>query len=221
MVVLTETSPGPGTALLGDGLRISGYEVYGDCAQGDRGVIVAARPPVEHDVRCKQAITLPSRAVCVGLPLDPPLAVLGLYVPSRDRSPAKVERKSAFLESLLGFLGQLPAAQRDSLLLVGDFNVVSRAHEPPLRGYFDFEYGLFETLEEFGFRAAHELRPRQAFPHSWIGRNGAGYLYDYVFAGAALRDRIARCTYMHGPRQTGLTDHAGLTVACWLDPANG
>lgn len=202
--------------MLADGLRASGYEVFGTCAANDRGVMIAARRPVAEDASVKTEITLPSRTVHVTFDGEPTVNLLGIYIPSRDRSPAKVSRKADFIESLLAFLERLPVAKRDALMIVGDFNVVSRQHEPSLRGYFDFEYELFEALEQFGFAAGHELRPGKAFPHSWIGRTGVGYLYDYVFAGRGLQQRIARCSYLHAPRTSRLTDHAAITVACQL-----
>ena len=43
------------------------------------------------------------------------------------------------------------------MLLVGDYNVVSRAHEPRLPGFFAYEYAMHDELERIGFAAAHEL----------------------------------------------------------------
>lgn len=214
MLVLSETSAGPGTALLADGLRASGYQVLGACEPRDRGVLVAVRGQVTEKPTVKSVVTLPSRAVCVRLGGSAPVSILGIYIPSRDRSPAKIERKRDFIESLLSFLESLEPEIRDSLMIVGDLNVVARRHEPPLRGYFPFEYALFDALDELGFTLAHELRPSERFPHSWIGRTGIGYLYDYVFVGQSLRHTIESCRYLHAPRENRLTDHAAITVSC-------
>ena len=220
VLVLSETSAGAGTAVLAEGLRASGYQVLGACEPKDRGVLIAVRGLAIETPMVKSAVTLPSRAVCARLDGSRSVSVLGVYVPSRDRSPAKVERKRGFIGSLLSFLHGLQPETRDWLMVVGDFNIVSRRHEPPLRGYFDFEYALFDAVEELGFRLAHELRPARTFPHSWIGRTGIGYLYDYVFVGRALHDRIESCRYLHGPRQNRLSDHAAITVSCRLPSAD-
>ena len=216
MIVLSETSAGAGTDLIAGGLRASGYLVLGACERQDRGVLIAVRGPATERAIVKSAVTLPSRAVCVRLDGSTPLDILGVYVPSRDRSPGKIERKRDFIGSLLSFLRSLEPDARDSLMIVGDFNVVSRRHEPPLRGYFQFEYELFDALAELGFTLAHELRPSGRFPHSWIGRTGIGYLYDYVFVGQRLRHSVTSCRYLHGPRESRLTDHAAITVSCRL-----
>lgn len=219
VLVLSETSAGPGTDLLVTGLRDCGYQVSGACEPRDRGVLIAARGDAFERAAVSASVTLSSRAVCVELEGSTALNILGVYVPSRDRSPSKIERKRNFIASLLSCLESMEPEVRDSLLIVGDFNVVSRHHDPPLRGYFQFEYDLFDTLDKFGFTPAHELRPSESFPHSWIGRTGTGYLYDYVFVGQALRDTVTKCQYLHGPRETRLTDHAAVTISCEFDEA--
>lgn len=213
VVVLTETSAGAGSQLIADGLANSGYAVCFEPDGRDRGVLVASRRPVK-EVLHLPAVTLAHRACCVVLDCEPEVSVLGVYVPSRDRSPAKVERKRVFIASLLSSVAWLPAERRASLMIVGDYNVVSRRHEPPLRGYFSFEYDMLDELEALGFRSGHEICPAKRFPYSWMGRTGAGYLYDYLHVGSALQSRIERCAYMQTPRTHGLTDHAGITLSC-------
>jgi exodeoxyribonuclease-3 len=181
--------------------------------------VLATRHPVSQLVDLAPAVTLPHRVTCGVLDTKPAIAVLGVYVPSRDRSDVKVARKREFISSLLRGLANLADDVRRSLMIVGDYNVVSRRHDPPLRGYLPYEYEMLDELERLGFRACHELRPHGRFPHSWIGRSGAGYLYDYVHLGPGLHDRVDRCAYLHGPRTRGLSDHAGLTVCCRLGAA--
>ena len=103
VLVLSETSAGPGTDLLADGLRTSGYLVLGACEPQDRGVLIAVRGPATEEAIVKSAVTLPSRAVCARLGGSTPVNILGVYVPSRDRSPAKIERKRDFIGSCSPF----------------------------------------------------------------------------------------------------------------------
>jgi exodeoxyribonuclease-3 len=140
------------------------------------------------------------------------LILVGVYIPSRDRSDVKVARKKDFIASLLDGLRSLSAGERDRIVVVGDYNAVARCHEPPLPGFFPWEYGLHDELEQIGLRAAHDLRPRGDQPHSWIGRTGLRYLYDYVHVGAGLHGGIERCEYLHGPRERRLSDHAAVAV---------
>ena len=64
--------------------------------------------------------------------------------------------------------------------------------------------------------------------HSWIGRTGNGYRFDYFHVGAGSVDRVDGCGYLHEPREQKLTDHAAvaLTLACraclsWLTTPSG
>jgi exodeoxyribonuclease-3 len=210
--VLTETSRGKGTRLLLDGLRARGYSTFSTVETPDRGVAVASRIPI-HDVLDSQlSLTLPWRASGVVLDTRPRVSLIGVYVPSRDRTPVKVARKEAFLASLLQSVRGLTSGLRSRLLVVGDYNAVARRHNPPIPGFFPYEYAFHEELEGLGLKAAHELRGESVQPHSWIGRTGNGYLYDYVHVGKALQSSVERCSYLHGPRERRLTDHAAVTV---------
>ena len=217
LIILTETSCGPGTELLSVGLTTRGYEVVATPPNNDRGVLVASRMPVRKRLCDKLAVSLPWRAAGVVLDTCPPLAVIGVYVPSRDRSPAKIERKRDFIESFLTGLKGLSKSVRKHLLIAGDYNVVSRRHDPPRKGYFSYEYAFHEALERLGFAAGHELRGGGQHPYSWVGRTGDGYLYDYVHLGDGLQSRIDVCEYVHDTRQQRLSDHAAVAFSCRLD----
>jgi exodeoxyribonuclease-3 len=213
LIVLTETSGGAGTQLLADGLLADGFTVRCRCDRGERGVLLATRVPIARDLSEQLDVTLPCRAAAVLLETVPrKLALVGVYIPSRDRSELKVARKEAFIASLLDGLRKLPTAQREQLVVAGDYNAVARCHEPPLPGFFPWEYGLHDELEQIGLRSAHELRPRRDHPHSWIGRTGFRYLYDYVHVGTGLQRNVERCAYLHGPRERRLSDHAAVAV---------
>jgi exodeoxyribonuclease-3 len=217
VVVLTETSSGAGTTLLAEGLRADGLRVYHSSEPRERGVLLASRIPIARVLSDQLRVTLPCRAAAVVLATSPRRLVLaGVYIPSRDRSDEKVARKQAFIQSLLAALTGLPATQRDRLVIAGDYNAVARAHEPALPGFFQWEYGLHEKLESMGLRPAHELRPNGSQPHSWIGRTGLRYLYDYVHVGPGLHRAVERCEYLHGPRERRLSDHAAVAVRIWV-----
>ena len=223
VVVLTETSAGVGTALLDRGLRDLGYEVrarpWGE--ERDRGVLVATRLPAVAAPGERLRVTLPWRVAEVCVDVGGPVSVVGVYVPSRDRSAAKVERKRVFIRSLLDALAAMAASERGRVLLVGDYNTVARSHVPRLPGLMAYEYEMHEELCALGFAPAHELTGMSPAPWSWIGRTGTGYLYDYVHAGADLHVRVRSCAYLQDPRALGLTDHAAVLVAVAAGPALG
>jgi exodeoxyribonuclease-3 len=219
VIVLSETSGGPGTELLKNGLEAAGYRTLLSVEPGERGVMIASRLPFSDTLE-QVSVTLPCRAQGIVLETEPRLALLGVYIPSRDRSPEKVARKERFIASLLGSIRDLPPELRSNLVLLGDYNVVARHHEPNLPGFFPYEYDFHDELAALGLSAAHELRPwgkRQ--PHSWIGRTGIGYLYDYAHLGSSVADRLQRSQYLQAPRQQRLSDHAALAVRIRLDPS--
>jgi exodeoxyribonuclease-3 len=212
LIVLSETNNGPGTELIRTGLAADGYLTFASDERGERGVLLASRLPVAGPLE-PLSVSVPARARGIVLDTQPQFAVLGVYVPSRDRSPEKIARKQRFITSLLESIEELPAAHRNRLLVLGDYNAVARHHEPALPGFFPYEYAFHDEFDRLGFGAAHELRPYGAHhPHSWIGRTGIGYLYDYAHLGPDLRTRLRRCQYLHGPRQQRLSDHAALAL---------
>jgi exodeoxyribonuclease-3 len=217
LIILTETSCGPGTELLSTGLAARGYEVVATPPNNDRGVLIASRVPVRRRFCAKLDVSLPWRAAGVVLDTCPVLAVVGVYVPSRDRTPAKIARKRDFISSFVRGLEGLSTKMRKHLLIAGDYNVISRRHDPPRKGYFSYEYGMHEALERLGFAAGHELGSKEPHPYSWIGRTGDGYLYDYIHLGGALHSRIDACEYVQDTRQRRLSDHAAVAFSCWLD----
>jgi exodeoxyribonuclease III len=217
LIILTETSQGPGTELLSTGLASQGYEVVATPPKGDRGVLVASRVTVRRRLCSRLDVTLPWRTVGVVLDTSPSIAVIGVYVPSRDRSPAKIARKKAFIRSFLRGIENLPTGLRTHLLIAGDYNVISRRHDPPRKGYFSYEYAMHDALERLGFASGHELDRQDRHPHSWVGRTGDGYLYDYVHLGGALHSRLDDCQYMHDTRQRRLSDHAAVAFSFRTD----
>jgi exodeoxyribonuclease-3 len=153
------------------------------------------------------------------LDTQPPVCIVAVYVPSRDRSVTKVDRKQRFLESLLAGLGTLPVTERTGLLVGGDYNVISRTHQPVHRGFLPFELDFLESLEASGLVDTHAQCRPGVQAHSWIGRTGDGYRYDYFHIAGALADRVSDCTYLHCTRDERLSDHAALTLTLQVEAA--
>lgn len=212
--LLTETSAGPGTDYLLSQFRSAGYAVvHTRGSNGDRGTALISRVKLRGDrFQYFASVSLPGRIAGAVLDTEPRIAVLSIYVPSRDRSVDKTEKKQAFISSLLAGLDALPAELRDSLVIGGDYNVIARSHRPRHPGFLPFEFGLLEALERHGFADAHQRCAPDEQAYSWIGRTGDGYRYDYFHVGKGLAERIKSCDYLPETHERRLTDHAAVTL---------
>jgi exodeoxyribonuclease-3 len=214
VLILTETSTGAGTAYLLEQFAAAGYAVvHTPDGHGDRGAALVSRVRVAEPLSASFAgVSIPGRVAAAVLDTEPAVAVLGVYVPSRDRSAGKTERKAGFIGSLLAALDGLPNELRARLVVGGDYNVIARTHRPLHPGFLPFEFGLLEALEAHGLVDAHERCSPGEQPYSWIGRTGDGYRYDYFHVGRELPEHIQSCAYLHETREQRLTDHAAVTL---------
>ncbi len=219
--ILTETSAGPGTTYLLDQFRRAGFAVIKTPdADGERGSALISRVQIRHDLTPVVAgVSIPCRVSAGVLDSEPQITVLGVYVPSRDRSEEKTERKRRFIASLLEACNSLPASLVKHLVMGGDYNVIARTHRPLHPGFLPFEFGLLESLRARGLADAFEAISPDVQAYSWIGRTGDGYRYDYLHVAPALTGRIGACNYLHETRQHKLSDHAALTLTLRAEPA--
>ncbi|GAA1408452.1 endonuclease/exonuclease/phosphatase family protein [Catellatospora sp. NPDC049111] len=212
--VLTETSAGDGTGHLLTRCQEAGWSVLTNVgAAGDRGCAIVSRLPLTPLPDLTGSLSLPGRAVACSVKTDPEVTVYGIYVPSSDRSADKVGKKREFLNSLVTSLKDMPSKQRDGLVLCGDYNVITRDHDPAYRGTFlSWEYGFMDALTgDLGLVDAYRhLHAQQE--HSWHGRSGNPYCFDYIHLSPKLLPRLMACTYDHRPRTDLLTDHAAVSA---------
>ena len=137
------------------------------------------------------------------------ITVVGAYVPSRDASPAKIARKQRFLSQMTALARHWT---EERLVFLGDLNIVSRQHVPRFSTFRSWEYDALDALERHGLVDAYALLYPNEQVHSWIGRKGAGYRYDYAFVSAGLVPYLVDCEYIHEPRELGLSDHAAVVL---------
>lgn len=226
VVVMTETSNGPGTAWLLGRYRAAGYHVVHQAdPTGDRGCAVVSRIAVtanpDLDALCGGA-TIPGRVVAVVLDTRPAVTVIGTYVPSRDATQAKAEKKKVFIDSLLAGIEKLPAEMREGLVLTGDYNTITRTHHPSYKTFLAWEYDMHDRLADLGLHdATLHLHPGTQ-PHSWIGRTGDGYRYDYAHTATGLLPHVVASEYLHEPRTQvpALSDHAAVSLHLKVDAVN-
>ena len=139
--------------------------------------------------------------------------IIAAYVPSRDASPEKVERKRRFLEELSGELEEAAGSSGPAVLL-GDLNILEPEHRPRYAFFKPFEYEFYRRLACGGWVDAFRLRHPGADEYSWVGRTGDGYRYDHAFVSQALASKVVSCRYLHDIRECEgrWTDHSALTV---------
>ncbi|WP_327039055.1 endonuclease/exonuclease/phosphatase family protein [Micromonospora maris] len=213
VIILTETTNGPGTRHLLTELGAAGLTVtHQPAPDGDRGCAIATRVPSRPAPHLTAGISLPGRAPAITLDTEPAVTVLGLYVPSSDRAPTKVAKKRAFLTTVQNTLATMSAAHRAHLVVGGDYNVISRDHHPRYSGFLTFEYEFLDTLSDLGLADIHQSLHPDVQAHSWFGRSGNGYRFDYLHAGPGLQPQLSAAAYLHQPRLDGLTDHAAHAV---------
>lgn len=208
LMVLTETRANPGTQQLLAALEEAGRGSLAPVppTPGERGVAVLGRVPLVA-VEPPPSVDLPHRLVEVEVA---GMGLLAVYVPSRDASQAKIERKRRFLEQLLETVEN--SVESGRTLLMGDLNIVGREHEPKYSTFRTWEYDALDQLAALGLVDVFaELHPGEQ-AHSWIGRTGNGYRYDYAFVSPDLMGSVRRCDYLHEPRERGLSDHAALLL---------
>ncbi|WP_046502733.1 endonuclease/exonuclease/phosphatase family protein [Streptomyces odonnellii] len=219
VLVLTETADSAGCQLLAHRFEAAGYAVvFPRPERGERGVMIVSRLATE-EVGPKVGY-LPHRAVSVTVQTaDGPLGITGLYVPSRDATPAKTARKRDFLAECRA---ALPAGStRPARLVIGDFNLLEPAHRPRYPFFRPFEYSFYTWLGDAGYVDAFRRIHPDAAEYSWVGKTGDGYRYDHAHVTASLGGSVTACTYLHDVR-TGperLTDHSALSLQLALPPA--
>ncbi|THA54300.1 endonuclease/exonuclease/phosphatase [Streptomyces sp. A1136] len=213
MLVLTETASSAGCDLLERRFTAAGYSVTFPRPEqrGERGAMIVSRletRPLETGVTY-----LPHRAVGVTVDSDEgPVDVIGLYVPSRDATEVKTERKRNFLQECRHTL--LDGEGDAMRLVLGDFNVLEPGHVPRYRFFSPFEYEFYNWFGAAGYEDAFRRLHPEELDYSWVGRTGDGYRYDHAHVSGRLADRLTACSYVHEPRTMPdrLTDHSALAV---------
>jgi exodeoxyribonuclease-3 len=219
VLVLTETKASAGCRFLAGSLTAAGYAVhFPEPGPGEYGTMVVSTVSAAPDAFGDRLGYLPSRAAAVTLAAPAtPLRVIGLYVPARDASPEKTERKRKWLAAcdaaLAAVLPEMPA------VVLGDLNVIEPGHRPRYPFFAPFEYDFYSALTGVhgltdAFRHLHPDDPG----YSWVGRTGDGYRYDHAFCTRSLHGQVTHCEYLHQPREDKLSDHSALTLHLAVTP---
>ena len=174
----------------------------------ERGVAALSRAASSRTVEQPTGVELSHRLTVTDIAGT--VTLIGVYVPSRDATGPKMDRKRRFLTQTLEVVQH--AAQTGRVVLMGDLNIVSRAHRPRYRAFRSWEYDALDSIAGFGLVDAFTETHPGVQAHSWIGRTGNGYRYDYAFVSEDLVESVRGCEYLHEPREQGLSDHAALLL---------
>jgi exodeoxyribonuclease-3 len=216
VLVLTETRASDGCRHLAEAFRTAGYAVhYPKPAPTEYGVMIISRLPIQLDPFPRLLSLLPNRVAAIMISTDRGLVrVLGAYVPSRDATADRTERKRRWLSEFSTALGTggLTEAGAETVLL-GDLNVIEPDHDPAYNTFRWFEYDFYRGLtDRHALVDAFRHCNPEAVEYSWIGRTGDGYRYDHAHCSKELAAELVSCEYLHEPRITRLTDHSALSL---------
>jgi exodeoxyribonuclease-3 len=213
-LVLTECKNSEGCRFLERYFQAYGYNViFPRLEDNEHGVFIASRHKIASTGFSDSVDYIRSRVVSVSLrvPQFPrELEIIGVYVPSRDSSNEKTERKKRFVNSLLNCLRNYTI--HSNLILCGDLNVLEPSHIPYYSVFQDWEYNFYTALIKCNMKDAFRyLNPDQQ-EYSWVGYKGDGYRFDHCFVSADLLPYLQDCYYLHETRTQQLSDHSALIV---------
>lgn len=192
------------------------YYVNFPCSTtGDLGVMIISKYPFQREQHIFDSTNRYfSRQVEVFVDT---FSIMGLYVPSRDRSDDKIERKFNFLSDIKHNLSE---SNRKKSIILGDFNILEKNHIPHYSTFFDWEYKFYDFLTENEYVDAFKKCNPLKQDYSWVGRTGDGYRYDYCFVSNDISHYIQDCKFIHETREKKLTDHSAIILNILLNNDN-
>lgn len=210
ILVLTETKRSEGCAFLERYFQAYGYNVIFIKPEGkEYGVIIVSNRPLIPNNFSTRVDYLQARVASTRLSLlSCELEIIGVYVPSRDSSYEKIEKKKCFLESLTKALEITP--KHSMRIFCGDLNVLEPTHIPHYPFFEKWEYDFYRNLTKYQLRDAFRHLSPSIQEYSWVGHTGDGYRYDHCFVSENLLPLVSKCYYLHESREIKLSDHSAL-----------
>ena len=216
--VLTECKHSEGCNFLEKYFQTFGYYVVSSKPEkNEYGVMIISKHKLTKSIFSNHIDYLQSRVISVKVPFfNDELEVIGIYVPSRDSSYEKKERKKRFIKKLISVLEK----ENNSIRRVfcGDFNVLEPKHIPHYPIFENWEYAFYSNLTKYHLKDAFRYLNPEIQEYSWVGRKGDGYRYDHFFVTSYLIPLVQKCYYYHEPREMKLSDHSALisTLRCGI-----
>jgi len=210
ILVLTEAKKSKGCVFLERYFQAYGYKViFPKPKEEEFGVIIASKCLLTPSKFSTYVDYLQARVTSVKLNLPGgEIEIIGVYVPSRDSSPEKIDKKKSFLESLTHALERAPRPSRR--IFCGDFNILEPNHVPHYSFFRGWEYDFYRSLTKYQLKDAFRHLHPSIQEYSWVGRTGDGYRYDHCFVSENLLSSVEKCYYFHESREMKLSDHSAL-----------
>lgn len=136
--------------------------------------------------------------------------IFGTYVPSRDQSIDKIEKKKLFINGLSKILQNKSTI--NYRVFCGDLNILEPNHKPHYSIFEPWEYSFYNNLKNYDFIDVYRKLNPSILEYSWVGRMGDGYRYDHCFASKSLAEKVKKCYYIHETRHLKLSDHSALST---------
>jgi exodeoxyribonuclease III len=209
--VLTETKNSEGCNLLINLFKSYGYNVVISSMpiEKEYGVMIVSKLNIIKSKFSLNVDYIPSRVASCYIEIDDStkIELIGTYIPSRDISENKIERKKKFIDSLTKAFSAYPM---NNILLCGDFNILEPSHIPKYRIFQNWEYDFYTKLSELGLIDTFRHLHPDKLEYSWVGRTNDGYRYDHSFNSKDLVKNIESCYYFHDPVKMKLSDHSAV-----------
>jgi len=188
------------------------YVFYPKSTTGDLGVMIISKIPIErgYSIYDKSHKFYSRFAACDINFNQKKISIIGLYVPSRDNSIEKINRKKEFCADVANYLKN---TQPINCIVCGDFNILDKNHVPHYSTFYDWEYRFYDFFINLqyvdGFRHCYP----NLNEYSWVGRTDDGYRYDYFFVSNTLINSIKDCYFLHETRTINkITDHSAVLL---------
>lgn len=177
----------------------------------DLGVMIISRLPIKKTYSFFDEKNIyHARLLEVDIEYDKrSIHIMGVYVPSRDRSDAKINRKKTFL---LETMKRVSTLKDSPCIICGDFNILEKNHIPHYNTFFDWEYDFYHDFNKYYFIDAFRHCHPDMNEYSWVGRTNDGYRYDHCFISKNYGKNIKDCFYVHESRKLSLTDHSAIVL---------
>lgn len=213
VLVLTEVKRSDGCTLLERYFQAYGYNViFPKPDANEYGVMIISKSFLTPSSFSNSVSYLKTRVVSAKVfYLDEELEIIAVYVPSRDSSYEKIQKKKLFLKSLNESFEARHITERT--IFCGDLNIVEPDHNPHYPFFENWEYDFYRSLTKYRLVDAFRHLNPGVKEYSWVGRTGDGYRYDHCFISLDRIRFLQACYYLHEPRDLKLSDHSALITA--------
>ncbi len=214
IVILTEAKYSEGGGYIKDRMEGLGYQTYfRNPMRSEYCVIMASKAVSSRELDIVLSF-LPSRLMAISCnTFLGEIVILGMYVPSRGPTEKRNADKRRFQSEIMMLLQNMSNnIMIDKVIMGGDLNVIERNHTPHYAVFGEWEYEFYESFSRYGLVDAFRLLHPNSLQHSWFGRQGDGYRFDHFFISNWLVRHVRKCTYVHEPRISKLSDHSAMCL---------